>query len=179
MENRSINENWEILNAAGATLSLVIDIVGMPRDWGFLICIYHPGEPSNPRDGHFLMLPVSMPDEVATLADAYGDLICETGSFQDQSELNGAWERLSQAATRIASGWGYDAINPSPATFRGSVDAPENSRLRHIVAGCALDKAMAEAVETMAIILQEKERRALAALIPATPTPTRRQAGRL
>lgn len=174
MENRSINENWEIINAAGATLSLVIDIVGMPRDRGFLLCIYHPGTTSIHFDADFLTLPVSMPDEVATLAAAYGDLLCETGIFQDQREPDGAWERLLQAARPMLSAWGYDAINPSPATFRASMDAPENSRLRHIAAGCALDKAMAEAVETMAIILQEKERRALAAAIPAKPAPARR-----
>lgn len=45
--------------------------------------------------------------------------------------------------------------------------------------GGDMDKAMAEIIEATPAIQTEIERRALAALIPATPTATRRQAGRL
>lgn len=45
--------------------------------------------------------------------------------------------------------------------------------------GGALDRAMAEMIAATPALRAEVERRALAALTPATPTPTRRHAGRL
>lgn len=45
--------------------------------------------------------------------------------------------------------------------------------------GGALDKAMAEMIAATPALRMEIERRALAAAIPARPTPTRRQSGRL
>lgn len=45
--------------------------------------------------------------------------------------------------------------------------------------GGALDRAMAEMIATTPALQAERDRRALAALTPATPTATRRQSGRL
>ncbi|QYG06257.1 hypothetical protein [Janthinobacterium sp. PAMC25594] len=45
--------------------------------------------------------------------------------------------------------------------------------------GSALDRAMAEIIATTPAIQAEIERRALAAILPATPTATRRPGGRL
>lgn len=45
--------------------------------------------------------------------------------------------------------------------------------------GGTLDKAMAEMIAATPALRAEVERRALAELAPATPTPTRRQSGRL
>lgn len=45
--------------------------------------------------------------------------------------------------------------------------------------GGTLDKVMAEMIAATPTLRAEVERRALAALTPATPTPTRRQSGRL
>ncbi|WP_426057373.1 hypothetical protein [Janthinobacterium sp. PSPC2-1] len=45
--------------------------------------------------------------------------------------------------------------------------------------GSALDSALLAFIEATPALLAERERRALAAIIPATPTATRRQSGRL
>ena len=50
----------------------------------------------------------------------------------------------------------------------------EHSRFRHIVKDCPIDKAMDRIIAANAELSAERDRRALAALIPTRPAPARR-----
>lgn len=176
MENRSSNENWEILNAAGRCLSLQLD--AMTGDFEF-----HSFDPLDPfgLDGdrksprHFRL---SMTKEIARLGEAWADL-----NIANKRAL-AAKKRLLRLALPLIAAWGYDAINPGPAGFHfiSFLDGQEaeaemddeHSRFRHIVKDCPIDKAMDRIIAANAELSAEKERRALAAFTPASPTPASR-----
>ena len=178
MENRSSNENWEIIDAAGWRLSLRLDAV----TGGFEFRSFDPLDPfgldgdlESPR--HFRL---SMTKEIARLGEAWADL--NIASKRATAVKN----RLLRLALPLIAAWGYDAINPGPADFHfisflhgqeaemeAKMDA-EHSRFRHIVKDCPIDRAMDRIIAANAKLSAERDRRALAALIPARPTPAHR-----
>lgn len=174
MENRSSNENWEILGAEGLSLSLRLDAV----TGGFEFRSFDPLDPfgldgdlESPR--HFRL---SMTKEIARLGEAWADL--NIASKRATAVKN----RLLRLALPLIAAWGYDAINPGPAGFHfisflhgqeAEMDA-EHSRFRHIVKDCPIDKAMDRIIAANAKLSAERDRRALAAAIPERPAPARR-----
>lgn len=173
MENRSSNENWEILNAAGRRLSLTLDAM----TGGFEFHSFDPLDPFG-LDGdrkslrHFRL---SMTKEITRLGEEWADLNIAN------KRATVAKKRLLRLALPLIAAWGYDAISTGPAGFHfiSFLDdedeiSGEHNRLRHIVAGCEIDKAMAEIIAENAALSAERDRRALAALIPTRPAPARR-----
>lgn len=176
MENRSINENWEILNASGWSLSLTLD----PPTGVFELRTFD--QLSSWKSIFALELPfyiqISMTKEIARLGEAWADL-----NIANKRAL-AAKKRLLRLALPLIAAWGYDAINPGPAGFHfisffdrqeaeAEMDA-EHSRFRHIVKDCPIDKAMDRIIAANAELSAERDRRALAALIPTRPAPARR-----
>ncbi|WP_426057375.1 hypothetical protein [Janthinobacterium sp. PSPC2-1] len=175
MENRSINENWEIIDAAGWSLSLTLD----PLTGVFELRTF---DPLGPWQSLFALefpfyIQLSMTKEIARLGEAWADL-----HFANK-RATAAKRRLLRLALPLIAAWGYDAINPAPAGFHcinflaeeaAITISDEHNRLRHVVAGCEIDKAMAEMIAENAALSAERDRRALAALIPARPAPARR-----
>ena len=172
MESRSINENWEILGAAGLSLSLRLDAM----TGGFEFRSFDPLDPLG-LDGdlnarHFRL---SMTKEIAQLGEAWADLNIAN------KRATAAKNRLLRLSRPLIAAWGYDAINPAPAGFHfigffdteAEMDA-EHSRFRHIVKDCPIDKAMDRIIAANAELSAERDRRALAALIPTRPAPARR-----
>lgn len=187
MENRSINENWQIIDATAPRwrLSLALD----PTTGRFELRTFDPLDPFDPLgfESRFnelfgddnLVFPadiqLSMTKEIARLGEAWADLCIAN------KRATAAKNRLLRLALPLLSAWGYDALNPGPDNFRridyftdDAEKSDKHSRLRRIVAGCEIDRAMDRIIATDAKLSAEKERRALAAAIPARPAPAHR-----
>lgn len=189
MENRSSNENWEIIDASasGWRLSLALDAT----TGGFKLVTFDPLDPFEFQRGFRELfgdddlappfdIQLSMTKEIARLGEAWADLCIAN------KRATAAKNRLLRLALPLLAAWGYDTLNPNPDCFRRITPhaitphadyaerSDEHKRLRYIVAGCEIDKAMAVIIASSVALSAEKERRALAAFIPARPAPAHR-----
>lgn len=165
MENRSINENWEIFTAKKINLSIVFnnadgEIYFWASDgseeylWGY--------------DMRFKMLSLTLSKETEALAVAVADLASKGKSAK------AAEKRFFMQLRPLLLAWGYAFASASALMTHSEGCERGHERFRYVVKDCPLDILMSEMIAGDAALSAERDRRTLAAFTPARPTPANR-----
>lgn len=162
-KNRASNENWKIFTAAEMALGLRFDNVeGAVWIWA---------EKRNDPES-FAAEELKLSKETEALAVAVADLVSKRKSAK------AAEKRFFKQLGPLLRAWGHDFDFASASALMTSASAHmtrgDHERFRYVVKDCILDLLMSKMISESPTLSTEKERRALAAAIPARPTPARR-----
>ena len=158
-KNRASNENWKIFTAAEMALGLRFDNVeGAVWIWA---------EKRNDPES-FAAGELKLSKETEALAVAVADLVSKRKSAK------AAEKRFFKQLGPLLRAWGYDFASASALMTRSEEDERGHERFRYVIKDCILDFLMSKMIAESSTLSAEKERRALAALIPARPAPAHR-----
>lgn len=164
MENRASNENWEIFTATKINLGIVFNNAD-----GVVYFFANDGSEEFFWDPErFERTGLTLSKETEAFAVAVADLASKGKSAK------AAEKRFFKQLRPLLRAWGYDFASASALMPHCEGYERGHERFRYVVKDCPLDILMSEMIAGDAELSAEKERRALAAAIPARPAPARR-----